>query len=185
MYQWSSLKIPEHSFGIPWSPQASLSFTEYTNLCTSQGLTFLSWVFSTYASRAWTPVSTCHSWFSSQRSRDVIWFSEQSAIVLAFSVGWCVIPIRLQTAVDVFGPSLFMSNFSIGHRTWVVTSQFPTFVPHCTSASLWVIPLMVLTTKLSVALHAGSRLLATVSLTSFYVLADSPDQIDPYLGPRV
>jgi hypothetical protein len=28
-------------------------------------------------------------------------------------------------------------------------------------------------------------LLATVSLTSSYVLADSPDQVDPYLDPRV
>jgi hypothetical protein len=28
-------------------------------------------------------------------------------------------------------------------------------------------------------------LLAIVSLTSFHVLADSPDEVDPYLGLRV
>jgi hypothetical protein len=31
----------------------------------------------------------------------------------------------------------------------------------------------------------GPRLLASVSLTSAYVLADSPDQADPYQGPSV
>jgi hypothetical protein len=73
-----------HSFGILPSSQAFHNFNEYANLCMSQGFTFPSGVPSTDASRAWTVGSTCHSWFSSHRSRVMNWFSEQCAITLAF-----------------------------------------------------------------------------------------------------
>jgi hypothetical protein len=59
-----------------------------------------------------------------------------------------------------------------------VTSQFPTFVSHHSGAFVQVIHLMVLVTQLTAVLHAEyTGLLATVSLTSAYVLRDSPDRV--------
>jgi hypothetical protein len=42
-----------------------------------------------------------------------------------------------------------MSDFAVGHRAWGVTSQFPAFISHRSSAFLWVIPLMVSATQFS------------------------------------
>jgi hypothetical protein len=50
-----------------------------------------------------------------------------------------------------------MSDFTIGHTAWGVTSQFPTFISHRSSAFLRVIRLMVLATQLSAVLHVKSR----------------------------
>jgi hypothetical protein len=57
-----------YSFGIPTSTQAFLNLNEFANLCMSHGLTFPNGVSSADASRAWTVLSTCHSWLSSHRS---------------------------------------------------------------------------------------------------------------------
>jgi hypothetical protein len=93
----------------------------------SQGLTFPNRVSSTDASRAWTLGSTCHSQFLSHRSWDVSWFSKQSAITLAFSFRWYLIPKGPWTVVGVFGPYLFICDFIISNKAWSGTSQFPTF----------------------------------------------------------
>jgi hypothetical protein len=122
----------------------------------SQGLNFPKEVSSTYASRAWTLVSTHRSWFSSRRSWEVNWFSKQSAIALAFLFGWYVICIGPRTAIGAFGPYLLISNFAIDHNAWDVTSQFPTFISHCSNAFLWDICLIILAAQLTVVLHAGS-----------------------------
>jgi hypothetical protein len=58
-----------------------------------------------------------------------------------------------------------------------VSSQFPTFVSHLSSAFLRAIRLMVLATQLTAVLQADPRLLATVSVTFLYVPADAPDQV--------
>jgi hypothetical protein len=44
---------------------------------------------------------------------------------------------------------------------------------------------MIFETQLTMFYMVDTGLLATASLTSAYVLADSPDQVDRYLGPRV
>jgi hypothetical protein len=93
----------------------------------SQGLPFPKGVLSTDVSSASTPVSTCCSWLSPQGSWDVNQFSKQSTITLAFLFGWYVILKGPWTAVGTFGPSLFINGFTIGHKPWGVTSQFPTF----------------------------------------------------------
>jgi hypothetical protein len=72
-----------------------------------------------------------------------------------------------------------------GPQSPYVTPQFPTSVSYRSSAFLRVTRLMVLVTQLSAILHAGSGLLSTVSLPTFYVLRDSLYEIDPYLCPRV
>jgi hypothetical protein len=139
----------------------------------SQGHTFSIGMLSTDASRAWTVVSTCPSWFWSHRTRDVNWFSKQSAIALAFSFGWYVIPEGPRIAVGAFGQFIFIRDFAIGHRAWGVASQFPNFVPHRFHAFLQIIRLMVLATKLTAVLHAGSwvaccRFLNLLSCLDFY-----------------
>jgi hypothetical protein len=48
---------------------------------------------------------------------------------------------------------LFIIDFAIGDRAWVVTSQFPILVSQRSS----VIPLMVLVTQLTAILHVGSQ----------------------------
>jgi hypothetical protein len=63
-------KCLRHLFRIRSSPEAFLSFNEFTNSCLSQVLTFPNVVSSTDASRARTLVSTCCSWLSSHRSWD-------------------------------------------------------------------------------------------------------------------
>jgi hypothetical protein len=68
-----------------------------------------------------------------------------------------VIPKGSWTAVDAIHPSLSISNFTVCHRAWGVTSQFPTFVSNCSSVFVWVIRLMVLVTQLTAVLHAGFR----------------------------
>jgi hypothetical protein len=90
-----------HSFGIPWSSQAFFNFNEFANLCTSQGLTFLSGASATDATRAWTVVSTRRSWFSSRKSWDVNWFSKQLAFTLAFSFGVCYFSARISQKTPV------------------------------------------------------------------------------------
>jgi hypothetical protein len=146
-----------HSFRIPSSPQAFLNFNEFANLCMSHGLTFTNGVAYMDASRAWTVVSICRSWFSSHRSWDVNWFSRQSAITLAFSFRWYVILRGPGTAVGTFGPSLFISDFIAGHRAWGVTSQFPMFVSPHSNGLLQVIRLMIFATQLSAILNAESQ----------------------------
>jgi hypothetical protein len=79
----------------------------------------------------------------------------------------------------------FHKQFRNRPQSLSCNSQFLSFVPHHSSAFLWVIRRMVLATQLNAVLYAGLKLLATVSLTSDYVLADSPDQINRYLGSRV
>jgi hypothetical protein len=88
----------------------------------------------------------------------VNWFSKQSAVMLAFLFVWYVIPKGPWTVVDAFGPSLFISDYTIDHKAWGVTSQFHTFVSHYLSAFLQVIRLMVLATRLIAVLNAGSWL---------------------------
>jgi hypothetical protein len=88
--------------------------------------------------------------FVTHRSWDVNWFPKQSAIALAFLFGLIVIPKELWTAVGAFGSSLFISDFTIGHRAWDKTSQFPTFISHRSSAFLHVIHLVLLIYKNSV-----------------------------------
>jgi hypothetical protein len=121
----------------------------------SQGLTFPNGMSSSNASIAWTV--TRRSWFSSHRSWAVNWFSKQSAIALAFSFWWYVIPKGQWTAVDAFDPSLFINDSAIGHRACGVTSQFPPFVSLRSSNFLRLICLIVLATILTVVLHGGSR----------------------------
>jgi hypothetical protein len=99
----------------------------------------------------------CRLWFLSHMSWDVNWFSKQSAVTLTFSFGWYVIPKGPWTVVGAFGPSLFISDFTVGHRTCGVTSHSLPFLSHRSSAFIWVIPLMAFTTQLTAILHAGSR----------------------------
>jgi hypothetical protein len=122
----------------------------------SQGPSFHNGVLSTDASRDWTLVSTCRSWFLSHRSWDVNWFSKLSAVMLAFSFRWYVVSNGPCTVVGAFGSSSFKSDYAIGHRPWSVTSQFHTFVSHHLNAFLRVIHLIVLVTQLTAVLHAGS-----------------------------
>jgi hypothetical protein len=68
-----------------------------------------------------------------------------------------VIPKGPWTAVGACSPSLFVSDFIIGHQTWGMTSQFPTFVSHQWSDFLRVLRLMVLVTHSTTVLHAGSQ----------------------------
>jgi hypothetical protein len=84
------------------------------------------------------------------------------------------------TVTGAFGPSLLIRDFATGHSTWGVTSQFPTFVSHCSSAFLWVIRLMVLETQEVLFYMLDPGLFATVSLTFAYVLAYFPHQACPY-----
>jgi hypothetical protein len=144
----------------------------------SHGLTFSSVVSSTDASRAWTLVSTHQSWFSSRRSWDVKWFSKQSAIMLAFSFGCYNVPKGPWTTGWCLWSIPFHKWFHISHRAQGVTSQFPTFISYRSTSFLQEIRLMVLATQLNAVLDPRSQFLATVSLTSTYVLADSPDQVD-------
>jgi hypothetical protein len=96
-----------------------------------------------------------------------------------------VIPKGPWTVVCAFGPFLFISDYATGHRAWGVISQFPTSVSHHSSAFLRVLRLMVLTTQLSAVLHAGSWVTSHSFLNLHLCLTDSPDQLDPYYGPRV
>jgi hypothetical protein len=75
---------------------------------------------------------------------------------LTFSFGWYVIPKDPSAVVGAFGPSIFISNFAIGHTAWGVTSQFPAFVFHRSNAFLRVISLMFFATELCAVLYAGS-----------------------------
>jgi hypothetical protein len=176
-----------HLFGMPSSPQASLNFNEFANLCMSQGLTISNGVSSTDASRAWTLVSTRHSWFSSHRSH---WFSKQWVIALTFSFEWYVIPKAQWTAVDALGPSLFISGFAIGHRAWGVTSvlYFPLKAPvtsYMTSArteqktQLPAVPLL-LGESVVAGTFLPSRSSATDISSRFALLALSPYIITAY-----
>jgi hypothetical protein len=119
----------KHSFGIPSSPRAFLSFNKVTHVDMSQGFNFRKEVSTTDASRAWTLLFTCHSCFCSHRSWYVNWFSKESAIVLAFSFMWYIIPKGPWIAVSAFDPFRFLNDFTLGHRSWGVTSQFPTLSP--------------------------------------------------------
>jgi hypothetical protein len=169
------------SCGIPSSPQAIHSFNEFADLCMSQGLTFPSGVPSTDASRTWFLVSTCHSWFLSQKSWDVNRFFKQSTITLAFSFGWYVISKGPWIVVGAFGPFLFIIHFTIGHRAWGVTSQFPTIVSHHCSTFLRVICLIVLATQFKCYFtYWILGYLPQVSIISAYVLANFPDLVCPY-----
>jgi hypothetical protein len=99
-----------------------------------------------------TPVAhgfhhTCHKmWTGFVNNLQLLWFSRSGDVIPKFP--W--------TAVGTFGQSLFISDFAIDHRAWGVTSQFPTFVSHRSSAFLRVIRLMVSATQLTAVLHAGS-----------------------------
>jgi hypothetical protein len=93
------------------------------------------------------------------------WFSKQSTIALAFSLGWYVIPKGPWTSAGTFGPSLFISDFATCHVAWGVTSQFPTFFPTLNCHSMGH-HLMVLATQLPTVLHAGSQ----VTCHSFFNL---------------
>jgi hypothetical protein len=110
--------------------QAYLNFSNFVNVCISQDLTFPKKASSTDASRVWTLVFTCRSWFLSDKWWDVNWVSKQSAITLAFSFGLYVVLKGPWIAVGVFGSSLFISDFAIGHWAWGVTSHFPNFACH-------------------------------------------------------
>jgi hypothetical protein len=76
----------------------------------SQSLTFPSGVSSTDERRAWALVSTCHAWCSWHRSWDVNWFSKQSAVPLAFSFMWYVIPKGPWTVV---GPQRLRCDLTV------------------------------------------------------------------------
>jgi hypothetical protein len=147
-----------HLFGIPSCPQTFFNTSDSTNFCMSQGLTFSKGVSSTDASRAWTLASTRRSRFSSHRSHErwIGFLNNLQSRWLSLS-GNYVIPKGPWTAVGASGPSLFIRDFAVGHIDWGVTSQFPTFVSHRSSAFLRVIRLMVLATQLTAVLHAGSR----------------------------
>jgi hypothetical protein len=137
-------------------------------------------VFPTDASRDWTLSLYPALMVFVTKSYDMKCSSKQSAIVLTLSFGRCIIPKGPRTAICAFCTSLFIRDFALGHRARGVTSQFPTFVSHLSSIILWYCrpyyqPLHML----------DSGLLATVSLRPSYILVDSPDQVDPYLLPRV
>jgi hypothetical protein len=156
MYQWSCKKKPKAFVWDTISPQVFLSFNLFTNLCMSQGLNLPKGVSSTEERRACTlSLHPTHSWFSSHSSWDVKWVSKQSAITLAFSFGWCVIPKGPWTVVGAFGPSLFIGDFAISHKLrYDLTVPFSSYR---LCAFLRVIRLMVSATQLTAALHAGSR----------------------------
>jgi hypothetical protein len=121
----------------------------------SEGLTLPNGMSSIDASRAWT----LHPLFmiSSHRGWGVNWFYKHSAIMLVIAFGWYVVPKGSWRAVGAFGPSIFISNFTIGHRAWVVTLEFPTSVFHRSCAFLQVIRVLVLATQLTAILHAESQ----------------------------
>jgi hypothetical protein len=123
-----------HSFGIPSIPQAFLIFNEFIIFWTSQGLTLSGGSVSTASSRAWTLASTRLSWFSSHRLCGVNWFSKQSAITLALSIGRYLRPKGPWMAVGALGPSLCVRNFAMGHIAWGVSSVFDRTVSHRSSA---------------------------------------------------
>jgi hypothetical protein len=122
-------RCPRHSFGMPSIPQDFLNFKEWISFCKSHVLILSRGLLNTALSRAWTLVSTRHSWFSSHRSSCVNWFSKQSAIVLAFSDGWNLRPQGPWMAVGALGPSLFRRDFAMGRIARGVTSVLPIFVP--------------------------------------------------------
>jgi hypothetical protein len=93
-------------------------------------------------------LDSSRSWFSSHRSWDVYWCSEQSAVTLASSSGWYIIPKGPWTAAGGFSPSLFIRDFAICHAV-----PYFCFPP---SAFLRVFRLTVLKTQLTAVLHAGS-----------------------------
>jgi hypothetical protein len=142
---------------------------------------------STDASRAWTLVSTPCLWVSSRVSWDVKMSSKQSATNLAFRT--CdIIPRGPWIAVAptaIHGPSLFISDFTIDHKSLRYDLTVPCFCFHRSSAFLGVICLKFLVTQLRPFYMMDHGLLTTVSLTSACILADSSDTVDPYLGPRV
>jgi hypothetical protein len=109
----------------------------------------------TYARRAWTLISTHRSRVSSHRSWDANCFSKPSAVTLAFSFGWCY-SWRSMNGGWCHSSIPVQKHFTVGHRAWGVTSQFPTFVSNRSSAFVQVIRLMVLVTQLTAVLHAVS-----------------------------
>jgi hypothetical protein len=89
-------------------------------------------------------------------------FSKQSAITLTFSFGWYFIPEGPWIAAGAFGPSLFISDFSIGHRLYVWTHS--SFLLFATLRVPFYGSLMGLATQFSTILHAGSRVACHSSL---------------------
>jgi hypothetical protein len=145
----------------------------------SQDPTLPKGVSSAVASRAWTPVSTHHSWFLSCRSWDVTWFSKRFPVALVFLSGWYVTPNGPWRVVCAFGPSHFISDFAVDHRAWRVASQFPTFVLRRSSAFLQVIHLKVLATHLTALLHAGSQVTCHSFLNLLSCFSRLSDRADP------
>jgi hypothetical protein len=93
----------------------------------------------------------------------VNWFPKKSTIALAFSFVWCY-SWKAVNSDRFFCPSLFISDFAIGHIAWGVTPQFPAFVSHCSNAFLRVIHLRLLATHLNAVLGTESRVSCHSSL---------------------
>jgi hypothetical protein len=94
---------------------------------------------SSASSRAWTLASTRSSWFSSHMSCGVNIFSKESAIALALSTGWNLSTEAPWMAVGALGPSLFVTDFPMGHIACGFSSVFANRVSHHSSAFFRVV----------------------------------------------
>jgi hypothetical protein len=123
----------------------------------SISVNLLSEVSSTDASRAWTQSQPVAHGFRHTGHEMWTGFLNNSHLRSPSRSGDLLIPKGAWRAVCTFGRSLFISDLAVSHRAWHVTSQFRTFVSHCSSAFLWVIHLMVMATQLTVVLRDGSQ----------------------------
>lgn len=130
---------------------------------------------STIARRAWTLISTHHSWISSHRPWDMKLFSTHQ---LWLSHSGNMFFLRAMDSGSAFGPLHFVSVFAIGHRTQTV--------PYiCLPWFEYLLPVIRVVTAMQITavLPAGSRITWQFFYSSL-VLTSSPDQVEPYLGPR-
>jgi hypothetical protein len=102
----------------------------------------------------------------------------KSAVLVAFSRGWYVKPKRPWIALGVFGPSLFMRDFIVGHMAWDVTSHFPILFSHHSSAILLVIFLMFFWLNWLPFYMLDPRFLTTIFVVSACIL--TKDLIQEY-----
>jgi hypothetical protein len=124
------------STGMLSIPQDLFGLNEFINFLSHRALLFHGGCCSSLREESWPLASTRCSWFSSHRSWRVKQFSERSEIALAFSIGWYLRPKGPFTVVRLFGPFLFLRDFTIGHKAWGLTSQFSIFPPNHSSSFL-------------------------------------------------